>query len=238
MWWWVIEDADGAVRGMMMRTAPHKLVLSPMPREAVQLAVAAVADADPEIPGVSGSTELAESFLAQFITRSNRALQTRIEHHLLVYVLGSLRPAPPSTGSWRSGQLRDFELLLTWWTGFADDTDIERHGLEEGLRASLVGGRIHLWMNADRPVCAVAHSTVLDVPSGQVARIGPVYTPPEERRNGYAGQLTAAVSSKLLKQGIGLMLFTDATNPTANAVYTRLGYERVDELVECVLEPV
>jgi predicted GNAT family acetyltransferase len=34
------------------------------------------------------------------------------------------------------------------------------------------------------------------------------------------------------------MLFTDATNPTANAVYTRLGYERVGEMVECALEPV
>jgi predicted GNAT family acetyltransferase len=93
-------------------------------------------------------------------------------------------------------------------------------------------------MNADRPVCAVGHSTVLDVSSGQVARIGPVYTPPEERRKGYAGQLTAAVSSQLLEQGIGPMLFTDATNPTANAVYTRLGYERVGEMVECALEPV
>ena len=40
MSWWFVEDTDGAVRAMMMRTAPHKLVLSPMPRAAVEPAVA------------------------------------------------------------------------------------------------------------------------------------------------------------------------------------------------------
>jgi predicted GNAT family acetyltransferase len=65
-----------------------------------------------------------------------------------------------------------------------------------------------------------------------------VHTPPEERRKGYAGQLTAVVSSHLIQRGIGLMLFTDVTNVTSNGVYARLGYERVDEMVECVLEPV
>jgi predicted GNAT family acetyltransferase len=60
---------------------------------------------------------------------------------------------------------------------------------------------------------------VVDVPSGPVARIGPVHTPPEERRKGYAGQLTAAVSSHLIRRGIGLMLFTDVTNVTSNGVY-------------------
>jgi predicted GNAT family acetyltransferase len=33
------------------------------------------------------------------------------------------------------------------------------------------------------------------------------------------------------------MLFTDASNTTSNGVYVRLGYEKVDEIVECVLEP-
>jgi predicted GNAT family acetyltransferase len=237
MSWWVVEDSDAAVCGMMMRTAPHKLVLSPMPREAIDPAVAAVVESDREIPGLSGSKELVESFLVQFIKLSNRAVQPRIEHRLLVYVLDSLNPPSPSTGSLRPGQLSEFELLLTWWTGFAHHTNVERHGLEEGLRASLVSGRIHRWMINDRPVCAVANSSVVNVSSGPVARIGPVYTPPEERRKGYAGQLTAAVSSHLIQRGIGLMLFTDATNATSNGVYARLGYERVDEMVECVLEP-
>jgi predicted GNAT family acetyltransferase len=84
----------------------------------------------------------------------------------------------------------------------------------------------------------VAHSPIVEVPSGSVARIGPVYTPPEMRRRGYAGHLTAAVSANLIEQGLGLMLFTDAANATSNGVYTRLGYEKVDEIVECAIVAV
>jgi predicted GNAT family acetyltransferase len=236
--WWVIEDDTRTVRGMMMRTAPHKLVLSPMPREALNPAVNAVRERDPEIPGVSGSRDLAESFLTRFIEVSGRALQFEVERSVLVYVLGSLVAPAPSSGAYRAGGEADFELLLKWWNAFADDTDVERHGLEERLYGSLSEGRIYLWINGDRPVCAVAHSTVVATPSGSVARIGPVYTPNDERRKGYAGQLTAAVSSLLMQLGYGLMLFTDAANPTSNGVYTRLGYQKVDELAECALRPV
>jgi predicted GNAT family acetyltransferase len=238
MSWWIIEDDERNVRGMMMRTAPHKLVLSPMPNEALVPAVDAVLERDPEIPGVSGSRDLAQSFLTRFIQVSGRALRVEVERAILVYVLGTLVDPAPSGGYWRTGEQDDFELLLTWWNGFADDTDVERHGLEESVRTALSDGRIYLWIDADRPVCAVAHSLVVATPSGSVVRIGPVYTPPAERRRGYAGRLTAAVSSRLLQRGHGLILFTDAANKTSNGVYTRLGYQKVDELVECALLPV
>jgi predicted GNAT family acetyltransferase len=238
MSWWIIEDDERNVRGLMMRTAPHKLVLSPMPHEALVPAVDAVLERDPDIPGASGSRDLAQSFLTRFIQVSGRALRFEVERAVLVYVLGSLVVPAPTSGYWREGDQDDFELLLAWWNGFADDTDVERHGLEESVRTALSDGRIYLWIDGDRPVCTVSHSLVVATPNGSVARIGPVYTPPGERRRGYAGQLTAAVSSRLLERGHGLMLFTDAANKTSNGVYTRLGYQKVDELVECALLPV
>jgi predicted GNAT family acetyltransferase len=238
MSWWVVEDDAGAVCAMMMRTAPHNLVLSPMPLEAVDAAAAAVAVHDPEIPGLSGSRMLVESFLAKFIALSHQELRGVIERNLLVYVLGTLIPPPPGSGTWRGATPNELDFLITWWSGFADDTGVERHGLEEGLRASLDGGRVYLWIDEGQPVGAVGHSPIVDVPSGSVARIGPVYTPPTMRRRGYAGQLTAAVSAHLIEQGLGLMLFTDAANATSNGVYTRLGYEKVDEIVECTVERV
>jgi predicted GNAT family acetyltransferase len=39
-------------------------------------------------------------------------------------------------------------------------------------------------------------------------------------------------------RGIGLMLFTDVANATSNGVYTRLGYEKIDEIVECVVQHI
>jgi predicted GNAT family acetyltransferase len=238
MSWWVVEDASGTVCAMMMRTAPHKLVLSPMPLEAIDVAAAAVAVHDPEIPGLSGSKSLVESFLARFIDLSHQELRGEIERNLLVYVLGALIPPTPGSGTWRAAMPSDFNFLITWWKGFADETGVERHDLEAGLRASLDDERVYLWIDQGQPACAVGHSPIVDVPSGALARIGPVYTPPAMRRRGYAGQLTAAVSAHLIEQGLGLMLFTDAANTTSNGVYTRLGYERVDEIVECAVVPV
>ena len=70
----------------------------------------------------------------------------------------------------------------------------------------------------------VAQATARPVVAG-MSRIGPVYTPPEHRRHGYGAAVTAAASRWALGAGARcVVLFTDATNPTTNALYPRLGY--------------
>ena len=65
--------------------------------------------------------------------------------------------------------------------------------------------------------------------AGQV-RVGPVYTPPGLRGQGYAGAVTAAVSQAARDAGAGqVLLFTDLANPTSNALYQRLGYQPVED---------
>ena len=60
------------------------------------------------------------------------------------------------------------------------------------------------------------------------ARIGPVYTPPERRGQGFGGAVTAAVSQAARDAGVAeVLLYTDLANPTSNALYQRLGYEPV-----------
>ena len=66
-------------------------------------------------------------------------------------------------------------------------------------------------------------------PSAVVARVGPVYTPPEHRRHGFGGAVTGALSQLLLDRGARVMLYADAANPTSNSVYRALGYELVDD---------
>jgi predicted GNAT family acetyltransferase len=63
-----------------------------------------------------------------------------------------------------------------------------------------------------------------------VVRIVGVYTPAGWRRRGYAGAVTVAVSRAALAAGAtGVVLFTDLTNPTSNALYQRLGYRPVQD---------
>src|SRR5581483_201888 len=64
-------------------------------------------------------------------------------------------------------------------------------------------------------------------PTPNGIRIGPVYTPPEHRGHGYASALTAEVSQHQLDAGRTFcFLYTDATNPTSNAIYERIGYRK------------
>jgi predicted GNAT family acetyltransferase len=60
-------------------------------------------------------------------------------------------------------------------------------------------------------------------------RIGPVYTPPEHRRHGYASAVTAGLSSRLLESRRFCFLYTDLANPTSNKIYEQIGYRRVCE---------
>ena len=64
-------------------------------------------------------------------------------------------------------------------------------------------------------------------------RIGGVYTPPDERRRGYATALVAEVSRIKLAEGKALcFLFTDLANPTSNSIYQKIGYRPVCDFAE------
>ena len=54
-----------------------------------------------------------------------------------------------------------------------------------------------------------------------VARVAPVYTPPEHRGRGYAAAATAAVTrAAARRRGTrDVLLFTDLANPTSNRLY-------------------
>jgi predicted GNAT family acetyltransferase len=63
------------------------------------------------------------------------------------------------------------------------------------------------------------------------ARIGPIYTPPELRRRGYASALTADLTQMLLYRGSRFcFLFTDLANPTSNSIYQQIGYRPVADV--------
>jgi predicted GNAT family acetyltransferase len=83
----------------------------------------------------------------------------------------------------------------------------------------------------------VVHLTGANPPSFGVARIGPVYTPPEHRGRGYAAASVHEVSRQIRDSGARACLFTDQANPVSNALYQRLGYVAVADQVNQVLEP-
>ena len=70
-------------------------------------------------------------------------------------------------------------------------------------------------------------------PVAGVVRLGPVYTPPAARRQGYATALVADVSRCALAAGATTcMLYTDLANPTSNHIYRAVGYRRSGDAQE------
>lgn len=130
-------------------------------------------------------------------------------------------------GRLRQAVADDMPLLLAWREAFRVEAKLGQNA--EQMAADLQRpGRLqtqYLWVDPqDRPLGLVGGQTI--APSG--ARIGPVYTPPELRGQGIGGAMVATLAHRL--QGIGarwVFLFTDASNPTSNALYRRIGFVQI-----------
>ena len=75
---------------------------------------------------------------------------------------------------------------------------------------------MRLWWDGGAPVSMAGYSG----PTPHSLRISAVYTPPEQRRRGYASAVTAAISQEVLDRGCQFCtLYTDLGNPTSNHIY-------------------
>jgi predicted GNAT family acetyltransferase len=101
------------------------------------------------------------------------------------------------------------------------------------LRLAGESGGLWLWVDGTS-VSVAGHTPVPEVGS----RIGPVYTPPDQRGRGFATRLVAELSSARLDGGDpSCFLYTDMANPTSNAIYRRIGYVQLCEAVEIAFRP-
>lgn len=228
--WWVLLDGEGVTIGAAMRTAPHGMILSPMPMHAISELARAVSIEDDELPSVSGPIAVVEKFVDEYRGTGSRG-STRpaeLDEQLLLYALNELT-IPSVDGEMSVASSEDYELILDWYIEFAKDTGVFMPNPKGSINAGLGRNSYRFWSIDGEKVCLAGHAPLVDTPDGTVARIGPVYTPPERRRNGYAEVLTAKLSQELVEQDVKVMLYTDATNPTSNGVYQKIGYELIDK---------
>ncbi len=229
---------DGAAVGMVaVRTPPYGVVLSEagIDRAGIDAAVELLADDlvrdAPALPTVSGPKPTVEPFARRWSAITGAA--SRLEIAERVYRLSHVVPPPPVPGAWRLADERDGDLLMDWVVAFHEEAVPPGHHPPKREMIDLWARRedrfAYLWEVDGRPVSlAVAGSRT---PNGR--RIGPVYTPPAERRHGYAAALTAVASQDQLDRGRRfLFLFTDLANPTANGIYQRIGYQPVTDVDE------
>lgn len=225
--WLVVEEAATVV-GCALRTAPHPALLSPMRDEDALALGRWLATYAPSSGSLTGPAEVVN----QVAIGMGRTTTIRMRE--VIRVLGGLRAPAPCAGSLRAASVEDLGLLRRWFANFHSEACLIVAPREDRIRASIDEGRLFLW-ETDLPVAMAGHATIVATPGGRVGRIGPVYTLPERRRQGYGAAVTHAVATLLSGRCDQVMLFADADNPASNSVYARLGFTVAAELVEADL---
>ncbi len=228
---------DGAVAAAALRTPPWLMLCTPIGADDARTLLDLWLEHDPDLPGINGLRDTARTIAADWTRRTGGTarIRTAMAMHSLTTVVDPPRPGP---GRLVTATHSDRDLALAWWTAFVAETDVIDAGPE--ARAATVDfrlsqGHLFLWVHEGRPVSTVA----INPPVAGVLRIGPVYTPPDQRGRGYASSAVAAVSRRGLDGGAhSCMLYTDLANPTSNKIYADVGYRRIAEWEERVFTPL
>jgi GNAT superfamily N-acetyltransferase len=224
---------DGAVVAAVLRTADRPALVSGVPPRCAEAMVAALLRLGLDAGGAQGPAEEAEAFAAAWVARTGAAVEVGLRMRL--FALDALCPPVGVPGSARVVAADDeaaIDLLATWREAFDVELDGEwphahtpRHDV---VRALVAGAGELLWEVDGAPVSQASARAV----TAGMSRIGPVYTPPEQRCHGYAAAVTAAAVRWAQDRGARhVLLYTDLANPTTNRLYPRLGFRpRYDAL--------
>jgi len=223
----LVEERSEVVAVALM-TPPHNLILSWTADDSVIDAIAEELDARRvAIPGINSSAEIARKFALKWSELSGCTFRTRMAQR--IYQLSRVTNEPRAAGRLRDPNESDDTLLQKWRAAFSIDVEgMDREGAEKNATLPMPKSRrLVLW---DVEGVAVSMAGFLgSTPNG--IRVGPVYTPPENRGKGFAGACVAALSQKLLDEGRKFcFLYTDLANPVSNHVYQKIGYEPVTDV--------
>jgi predicted GNAT family acetyltransferase len=244
----LVQDGD-AVVAVAIRTPPHNLVLSLIPSEMLREPALALLAQDifavyGQLPGVLGPPAMSRIFAEEWQRLTGQSY--RLSRRERIYQLDAVHPVAGVPGVMRAATEADHNLLVRWIIAFnqeafggSDPTDPERWVDHHALTSPTCG--LFLWED-DEPVAMAGYGG----PTPHGIRIGPVYTPPEHRRRGYASACVAALSQHLLDSGRQFcFLFTDVSNPTSNHIYQTIGYTPISDVDEyrfalsgsCMVQP-
>jgi GNAT superfamily N-acetyltransferase len=211
----------GAELTLAARSQPHTPVAFTAGWADLGAVVDELSRLDPPPAGLGGPTGTVEAVA----TALGGEVTDRMDERL--FRLDRLVAPSGAPGSARLAVADDVDRLSEWYAAFA----VEAFGrLPPGfdavtmVRRGIVRSRCWLWLDPSGTPrsMAVRHPAVRGA-----ARIGPVYTPPDDRGRGYGSAATAAASQDILDEGAVACLYTDRANPTSNKIYQAIGFVAV-----------
>lgn len=180
-----------------------------------------------ELKGVFGENFYVNEF-SNFYGR-----QPLIDMALIVHRLTTVNKLPLATGKFEMADRNDLDLITEWFMTFEDEKNpAVRRSEEQVLKVTqhkIALGDVFKWTDKGNVVCVAA----INRKTKNAGIIGLVYTPEEQRRNGYATSHVKKLSEYILQNGFKYCgLFTDKANPTSNHIYKKIGYKPVTEFID------
>ena len=191
------------------------------------------------IAGMLGPAKQVDRLLEQFQIAGNRLSLNADETVYRLDLTGWTAPdLPADEAAVEAGKVNP-DRLAKWLLAY----NIEALGAKPGpelearteKEAHFYGqsGRHWALLKAGDPVSLCGFNATVE----ESVQIGPVWTPPPQRNQGYARRLVAASLVIARKRGAkSALLFTD--NPPAIRAYTALGFEPIDRYKLAFIEPL
>jgi predicted GNAT family acetyltransferase len=217
--WIAVMDKDEVV-GAAMHTPPYYPFLPRLAPGVAGRIMRALYRAGAEIAGVTGEAAAVTEFADAWTTLTGGT--SSVAMSMRMYRLEMLNAPVGVTGQPRPATESDLELVADWFDRFHAEAAPDSPD-EDPVAAAVrrvATDHVWLWEDHDVPVSLASAASALGV-----ARIGPVYTPPPHRRQGYGAAVTARVAQACLDSGAAnVILYTDLANATSNSIYQQIGF--------------
>ncbi|MES3036267.1 MAG: hypothetical protein V4736_00045 [Bdellovibrionota bacterium] len=207
---------------------PNYLLLTSSPQLALVDYVNYLAELKIKLSGVAGPSATSQFFAEKWKLVTSSDMRLGMTQKL--YQLDTLIPPRPVAGTIIQADESHISILTSWFISFIKETI--PHELPSKAEAKvrvekfISDGRVFVWKVNDSAVAMAFGNR----PTKNGITVSYVYTPPENRKNGFASAVTAGTTDYYLKSGKKfVILYTDAVNPTSNQIYQGIGYYHISD---------
>ncbi|MEK5476317.1 GNAT family N-acetyltransferase [Paenibacillus sp. FSL R5-0407] len=232
-----ISDANGIQLTAIM-TPPHNITLYATDNIINPEAINCLIDRmkDREIPGVITEKTLAEYFAKDYTLRKGITFKTTMSQR--IYELTAVNPHIPKVGIVRLLDEKDIHFFPYWAEAFyaagsygKTEMSIPQHA--DPYLYRIASKKLYILEDNGIPVSMAGYTREMQTAIG----VAFVYTPPYERRKGYATSIVAQISQLALDRGFTkCVLYTDLANPTSNSIYQKIGYMPICDSLQLKFE--
>lgn len=222
-------DSNNVTRGAALRSPNRRWIISADDADVAHFFGTEIAKREPLARSLFVPSLVNSSLLAKFTETAKRELAPSLTQNLMR--LDRAKPVEPAEGLMRFAQTKDLRKLVKWSHLFAKECGLDEtpSEAEEVIRKYLLNKQLLVWEKGTEPLAMAAYGGK----TPKSIRISMVYTDPLARARGYASTLVHRLSHKLLIEGHGsCVLFSDASNRTANKIYEAIGYQTIAQFTE------